>query len=579
LSVYHLIDALPAAFFGLLGIWAAVVRRHWFLRFSVVCVFLLVCLLIPAYEVVIEFGIAIALIMTGVWLARGRRHEPFRFSLESALLAMVVVAIGSAVMAKAPEFGWSDWLNLFSIGAAVALISLLCLWLVFGQARLSRRLPLGLLGLLVFTALYYFSSATHYLLLEPEWSFAWVKSLWQRAIDPKVLSWGLGHCIPTSLLGFTTLCSVLVLTRSSRWFAVSEGDLPQPTNNRTQAARIGLVVLILCLFSPLCYLFYRLMTPMPYPVVEMPVDNGWDDLVAAGDSNDFDYSSFVLSTQYGFKAEGQQSLSQVRNRLELIDQALSNTRFSIGKYKNSAQNEKERWALYGVKWLLLGRFYFSERFESLDVQIAQLLPLLQLCKQLNKDVGFDWYRENEAEIHCRFAFKRMLVKLNSQQCRSIVAELVKYDRERGSLENRLYYQRLADENSGWLKHLRLLMQEWSGKDPYAEQSQQYQFIVRHMRMQIAQFALQQFFLEHNRLPETLAELVPEYLPAILIDPHTNQPLHYQHLWGGYALTTQDEDAGDRALVTGPAAPYLWQRLQASWQGFRTWLEGFPTTPR
>ncbi len=104
MTVYHLIDALPAAFFGLLGIWAAVVRRHWFLRFTVVCVFLLVCLLIPAYEVVIEFGIAITLIMAGVWISRGFQRERFRFSLESALLAMVVVAIGSAVVAKVPEF-------------------------------------------------------------------------------------------------------------------------------------------------------------------------------------------------------------------------------------------------------------------------------------------------------------------------------------------------------------------------------------------------------------------------------------------------------------------------------------------
>jgi len=247
LTAYHLIDALPAAFFGLLGIWAAVVRRHWFLRFSVVSVFLLVCLLIPAYEVVIEFGIAIALIMAGVWVARGRWHESFRFSLESAMLVMVVVAIGSAVIAKAPEFGGSDWLNLFCIGSAVALASLLSLWLVFGETRLSRRLPLGLLGFLAFTTLYYFCSATHHLLIQPEWSTAWVESLWQRASDPNVFSWGLGHCVPTSLLGFTTLCSVLVLARGSRWFSVSDDDLPQPSNKRTLAARLGLVTLMLCL--------------------------------------------------------------------------------------------------------------------------------------------------------------------------------------------------------------------------------------------------------------------------------------------------------------------------------------------
>jgi hypothetical protein len=32
----HVIDAFSASFFGLLSIWTAVDRRHWFVRFVVV---------------------------------------------------------------------------------------------------------------------------------------------------------------------------------------------------------------------------------------------------------------------------------------------------------------------------------------------------------------------------------------------------------------------------------------------------------------------------------------------------------------------------------------------------------------
>ncbi len=73
-EVSHFIYALSVSFFALLGIWAAVVRRHWFLRFAAVGGFLLITLLLPAYELVIEFGLQMAIIATGVWLARGRQR-------------------------------------------------------------------------------------------------------------------------------------------------------------------------------------------------------------------------------------------------------------------------------------------------------------------------------------------------------------------------------------------------------------------------------------------------------------------------------------------------------------------------
>ncbi len=571
MTVYHLIDALPAAFFGLLGIWAAVVRRHWFLRFAVVCVFLLVCLLIPAYEVVIEFGIAIALIMTGVWISHGFQRERFRFSLESALLAMVVVAIGSAVIGKAPELGWADWLNLFSIGGAIAIVSLLCLWLVFGKTSLWRRLLLGLLGFLVFTALYYFSSATQYLLMNPEWSFAWLERLWERATDTDVLSWGVGYCIPTSLLGFTILCSVLALARGSRWFAVADDQLLQPTNKRTLAARFGLVALMLCLFSPLCYLFYRLMTPTPYPVVEMPAENGWDDFVAAGgivEEANIDLTGLVQATKNGTEAEAQFAIDAIRSALDRIDLGLSRSQFQIGRYYDSHQVEKKFSLIDPAYSVLIAKFFYAERFEPPGSQIITMTKSLQFSDFFNKDIGFDRWIDVNIENHTRALLQPAAASFDASQCKQIVAFLHEYDSQRGSLENRLNYQRLADENSGWLKYIQLLLQEWSGEDPYAWESQRYLNNVRYTRILITQFALQRYFLEHNQLPETLAELVPLYLPAIPVDPHTIKTLHYQRLWGGYTLSTLDEDVEDRVIVTGPAALYLWQRLQESWQGFR-----------
>ena len=393
------------------------------------------------------------------------------------------------------------------------------------------------------------------------------------------LEWGREYCLPTMLLGVMTECSVLILARGSQWFASPQADRPSLKHWRVQCSRFGLVALMLCLFSPLCYLFYRLMTPTPYPVVEMPAENGWDDFVAAGEAmNDSQngYSNMLQSVRNGTAAQAKAAIDQVRPVLDRIEQGLSKTQFQLDRSPWAVQFLDENGSLKEFRFLDAiqsayscqgTRLDFAVRFGSPRSQITELTKILRFGSFFNTDTSFDWSIGYYAELRARSTLNRMVSVLNAQQCQQVVSLLFEYDKKRGSLENRKYYQRLADENHGWLVHLDALLQEWSAEGPYAWQCQQYLNNVRHTRMLIIQFALQRYFLENQRLPENLAELVPEYLPAILVDPHTNKPFHYQHLWGGYALTTLDEDVEDRALVTGPAAPYLWQRLQELWHGF------------
>jgi hypothetical protein len=136
MNAYHVIDAFSQSFFALLAIWAAVDRRHWFVRFVVVSGALLAALLIPAYEVVIEFGLQMTIIMTVVWLARGEHHWPPRLSLETALLAMVVVAVVAAVVAHTPNLHPAVWAFMLNVGISTAYVGLLALWVVFGRAPL-----------------------------------------------------------------------------------------------------------------------------------------------------------------------------------------------------------------------------------------------------------------------------------------------------------------------------------------------------------------------------------------------------------------------------------------------------------
>lgn len=56
LALYLFVTGV-AAFYGCLGLWAAVSPRHWFLRTSVVLAMLALLLPIRAYEPLILFGL------------------------------------------------------------------------------------------------------------------------------------------------------------------------------------------------------------------------------------------------------------------------------------------------------------------------------------------------------------------------------------------------------------------------------------------------------------------------------------------------------------------------------------------
>jgi len=77
-----------------------------------------------------------------------------------------------------------------------------------------------------------------------------------------------------------------------------------------------------------------------------------------------------------------------------------------------------------------------------------------------------------------------------------------------------------------------------------------------MRLLIIQLALQAYFLDNQGFPISLQEIVPDYLPLILIDPRTKQPFQYRNLWGGYALiAVADGNSGkeEPMIITGPTS--------------------------
>ncbi|MCS7336914.1 MAG: hypothetical protein NZ739_01560 [Verrucomicrobiae bacterium] len=56
--------------------------------------------------------------------------------------------------------------------------------------------------------------------------------------------------------------------------------------------------------------------------------------------------------------------------------------------------------------------------------------------------------------------------------------------------------------------------------------------------------MERFVAKRGRLPETLDELTPESLSAVLTDPFDGEPLRYRKLEKGYAIYSVDKDGAD-----------------------------------
>ena len=73
------------------------------------------------------------------------------------------------------------------------------------------------------------------------------------------------------------------------------------------------------------------------------------------------------------------------------------------------------------------------------------------------------------------------------------------------------------------------------------------------RLAVTAIALKRFQLEHGQWPETLAELSPEFLPSVPIDPYDGKPLKYHsNPDGTFLLYSVGEDGVDDGGDPSPA---------------------------
>ncbi|MEM9352292.1 MAG: hypothetical protein AAGA92_04705 [Planctomycetota bacterium] len=508
------LDAISAAFFALLGVWAALDRRHWFLRFAVVSVFLFASLLVPAFEIVLEFGVLILLINAGVWLAMLSRNWPPRLSMESALLAMVVVAVLSAVAGAVPSLDARTWAFCMSVACGGAAIALGCVQLVFGSRRLLVRIAF-------FPAFVAAALA----------SIAVIRGIKNSALGRGFTLLPNGQTLVdfakdhggAFVLGTVLILAALLLARETQWFHNAPEDTT-PSRWRLVGSRWTLATLVTAIFAPLFLIFLRLLFPTPLPPIELPNPNGYDDIVAAGRIAPLkELQGIARDKKSGVPLS--KAIVKLEPVYELIDQSLAKPIVSPHYHPNeSEQSRRDTEAELSALMALSFRADAAIRQSKIDRSVDDLFNILRVGRSLKNDIGHAWTASRWSESIFINLVSSGLPHFDPGTCRQIAQQCISHDSTRQPVKDLTQRRRIIDDNHDWKNNLWNTLADISGEDHYAWIEDWQKSKSVDMRLLITQLGVQAYYSERGALPASLDQLVPNYLDAIPLDPFGDGPL-------------------------------------------------------
>ncbi len=538
MNASHWINALSASLFALLGIWAAVVRRHWFLRFAVVGGVLALALLVPAYEIVIEFGVAMGLIALAVGATRRPRPWRARWSIETILLAMVVAAAVAAVIGAAPTYGAEMWIRLFGIGFTISYFGLVCLWIVCGRARRSVRVVVGFAAIALYVVVMYVGEGILYSAsgatgqarpgtfrrLMESW-FQWEYSaVWMAAMFPSVAA------------GVGIMLTVLAASRTSGWFSREEVAVGPGAR---LAARGFLCLAMAAILTPNLYLLYRLCTPPELPAARIPVDNGYDDFLAAGRSASTTLANLV-GVDIAALTDGQLAdwFDKLPDVFGGIEKGLSKPSWATTVYVDINDAEPELMLHHYNALAMVLRIEMLERRGLAAPLVDACCSLIRLAEETNRGQRASLDTRAAWELYAMGKLRPLVGALSAVECKELIAQLAAIDAAREPFEVKLERDAAFIHRTSWQAHTRALLAEWSGAesaDVDYWHIKSARNLASNLHLLMADAALQAYCLDHGRPPDALAELVPEYLAEVPVDALCDAPLRYRREGGAYRV--------------------------------------------
>jgi hypothetical protein len=332
----------------------------------------------------------------------------------------------------------------------------------------------------------------------------------------------------------SVLCVWLILVRAAGWFdPFRETRQSAPLRSRrTIAARWAATFLFTAgAIFPL-WLLYRLMAPTPIPDLRLPRPNTHDDLIAAGrvladigQPHPQSLAQLPISELEKIASQSAPAMAKVREAIR------GDCRFPLMRFSNGEPilPQEEVSALHALVRAIFAARVLSTKTQLINDRLAVELDLLwlSLCEKRGsgtRDGGGIFASHEYLALNELWDLR---AQLNTQQRKEMAKELWSIDAQRVPWPLRIERQRIIDRSADWRSHLQSLLDELSGKWPAGDRwADLYQRVE--IRMLMIEFAARAFQEEKGQLPSTLAELVPDFLPAVPEDPfHEGQPLKYR----------------------------------------------------
>lgn len=557
------VEALSVTFFGLLGIWAAVARWHWFLRLAMVGLILGAPLLIPAYEIVLTFAIQILTIVGVVWFVRRPNVVRLRFSLGTALLLMVLASVVAGFAIRVPQLHWFDWLRIIGVGLISAYATLLAFWLVYGKARWRSRVGIGVIGMAVLVLMRFAVDCFDYALNNGRIGVRWELFFTEFFSAGILLHPWLHWCLLPIALGMSLMFGVIALGRSSQWINEPSDNASTARDTSLFLVRSLFCLLIAVVTLSMAFVLWELATPQPLPIAAFPDPNGYDDLIAAGISalpltTKAKKPAWALSdTELGARI---QTLQPVLDRIDLglSRDSLPDLRVMAEHGKTRALHAKALEAVNDALWLRYTRDY---RAGTGPQRLEQALKILRFTQQAFRGTGLEWTTASGNHQTADFALSELkqdlLKQLEEGQCRIVARQLYDFDRGRETWSEKLRVQSMLDEHDDWNTRLQTLLAKWTGQDRYNWLREREKRQLALHRSIIVAYGIKAYWLSHNRTPTDLDLLVPEFLPAIPDDPYHDGKLKMKLEPSGVSIYSAgldgDDDGGTPYPKIGPTS--------------------------
>ena len=544
---------------GLVAIWVGLGRPHWFIRLAVLGGLLSLSLAIPAHDLMILFGLQSAVAILPLWPIRQRASmrrkaesdaevqnvEPRRawpqFSLLDLLLATVVVAALVAWVAQIPADFLGGWMfEPVAISVARAVSPPGTDWLSFASMPAAPWVVLGVLG-----------PGLGLSTLVGAWAGLGERCRWWRCASVCLL--------PTSM----PMAAWLGAMRSAGWTGQGPGwsapldESLQKTPRRQRAlcvtGRLAVFFVGGLLLLPAVGAYCIVVYEPPIPEVKLPVPNGYDRLTeAVGPMSDFsllDLKSATKSQLRDFLAKHEAAIGAVRAALaEESRVPLTYTRDDL----------VDDWAgpvdlRIAAAWAFHVEGRVAESEERHVDAVDSYLDCIRLARKASQGgLITDWLDMSGIEglgvadliaMRRKFPAERLGLLIETQQS---------LDADRETWADVCRRQEIWTWIvGGWQTRLEGAFRWAEGSGGYVEP----QFLglpdncspkrsQTRMRLLVCDLAIRLYRQEEGADPEELADLVPEYLPAVPEDPFSGRPLVYRRTETGYLLYSVGPDETD-----------------------------------